>query len=69
MVQCDECETSATSNDDFFYYASYSDGGLDDSSRIDEIICQSCLNSWITSKTWGKINLIKRIKNPTGSGD
>lgn len=69
MVQCDDCGCISEDNDEIYYRVSYSDTGLDDSTRVDEFICKDCIDAWIEEKTWDKINLIKRIKNPTGSGD
>lgn len=69
MKQCEVCENIPEDNDEIFYDVSYSDSGLDDSSRIDEVICKNCIDVWIEDKTWDKINLIRRIKNPTCEGD
>lgn len=69
MVQCINCGCVSTNNDEIYFDVSYSFEGLDDISRIDKVVCYDCINNWILSKEWNHINLIKRIKNPTGGGD
>jgi len=68
MVQCITCGGIPLNNDEIYFDVSYSYEGLDDVSRIDAVICYDCIESWISSTEWDHINLIKRIKNPTGTG-
>jgi len=59
---CDMCSMPAN-HEDVFFDVSFSTTGLD-VDREDRVVCTACIMNYINSKTFGKINLIRRIESP-----
>jgi len=61
-VICDMCSMPAE-HSDIFFDVSFSVTGLD-IDREDGVVCAACIMNYINSKTFEKINLIRRIESP-----
>jgi len=64
-IQCEDCSCQPDSNDEKFYEMRITSTGLDlQLDMVDKILCQECIEQWITENGISTIQSIRRIENP-----